>query len=96
MVPIRVVKDQQKRKNAGGLQGAEPVRALGLGVGTAAGAGAGTGDRPGLRAKSPDLVPQSTEGSAVGPAQVEVISRKICERSPEKGEAQRGPWPAWR
>ena len=32
----------------------------------------------------------------MGPAQVDVISRKISEHSPERGEAHRGPWPVQR
>ena len=66
VVPIPVVKDQRKRKNAGGLQGAEPLGTLELGVRMVAGAGAGAGDRSGLQAESLDLVLQLTEGSVSG------------------------------
>lgn len=66
---------------------------LGLGLGMLARAGAGTGDGSGLQAKRLDLVLQHERALCLGPAWVDATSRKICEHPPEKGEAQRGPWP---
>ena len=58
----------------------------------------GLGQVTGLvcRPRSWTLFCSSERALWMGPAQVDVISRKSCEHFPEKGEAHRGPWPVQR